>query len=104
MIATIMMSLLFSLNFQASANDVLGRGSYFDWGRGMNGYGYCYEWAYGGGVLNGGNPVPNFECDKVNPSFYSWGRGSNGYTYCYQFAPQGWVLNTGNPVDNSWCR
>lgn len=100
MMATIM-SLLFS--FSAQAHMTTGTGAYFEWGLAPNGYGYCYEWAYGGGVLNNGQPVPNYLCEEVSPPYYSWGRGANGYTYCYQFSPQGWVLNNGSPVNNSWC-
>ena len=100
MIMTIL-SLLLSMSVQA--NNFTGTGAYYEWGRGYNGYGYCYEWAYGGGVLNGGNPVQNSHCDQVNPSYYSWARGNNGYTYCYQFTPQGWAMNNGNPVPNNWC-
>lgn len=100
-----MMKVIFTLLFLvgAGANATTGTGAYYEWGQAPNGYGYCYEWAYGGGVLNGGQPIPYGYCEQVNPSYYSWARGNNGYTYCYQFTPQGWVLNNGAPVNNSWC-
>jgi hypothetical protein len=78
--------------------------SYFDWGRGMNGWGYCYQWTPYGVPMNEGRPVPNFYCERHRPSFYRWAQGQNGYIYCYQFTPDGYVMNEGRPVDNRYCR
>lgn len=77
--------------------------SYFDWGRGQNGWGYCYEWTHHGYVLNGGRPVPNSYCERRRPSQYDWSRGMNGWGYCYQWTPYGVVMNEGQPVPNSYC-
>jgi hypothetical protein len=79
------------------------RGSYFDWSRGNDGWGHCYEWASNGGVLNGGNPVSNSYCEDVNPSRYDWSRGNDGWGYCYQFTPYGDALNSGAAVSNYYC-
>lgn len=78
-------------------------GSYYDWGRGQNGWGYCYEWTYDGAVLNGGRPVANYLCESYRPSNYNWGRGMDGWGYCYQWTPYGVVLNDGRPVSNYSC-
>lgn len=79
-------------------------GSYFDWGRGRDGWGHCYEWTFDGRVLNGGQPVADYQCEMVAPSRYSWGRGMDGYTYCYRVTPNGLVLNQGRPVASYYCR
>lgn len=81
-----------------------GRGSYFDWARGRDGWGYCYEFSYDGYVLNGGQPVSNFQCEQYRPSYYGWGRGRDGFTYCYQFTPYGVPMNQGRNVPNAYCR
>lgn len=80
-----------------------GTGSYYNWGRAQNGWGYCYQWTMDGHVLNGGNPVDNFYCEQRHPSYANWGRAQNGWGYCYQYAPQGYVLNQGQPIPNMSC-
>jgi len=87
----------------ASMDEFTFAGSYYDWGRGQNGWGYCYEWA-NGYVLNSGYPIANYYCEQENPSYFDWGRGMNGYTYCYQWTPYGVAMNEGRPVDNYYCR
>lgn len=81
-----------------------GSGSYFDWGQGQDGWGYCYEWTWNGQVLNGGMPVSNYYCESRSPSYYAWGRGRDGYTYCYQWTPKGHAMNQGQPVSNYYCQ
>ena len=78
-------------------------GSYYDWGRAQNGYGYCYEWTCYGDVLNQGQPVSNYSCEAVRPSYFNWGRAQNGWGYCYQYTPQGLTMNQGQPVSNYSC-
>lgn len=78
-------------------------GSYYDWGRGQNGWGYCYQWSYDGYILNGGQPVPNYLCESTHPSAYNWGRGMDGWGYCYQWTPYGVPMNEGRPVANYSC-
>lgn len=77
--------------------------SHFAWGRGQNGWGYCYEWDYYGNVLNGGYPVASYNCEAVQPSRFDWGRGQNGWGYCYQWTPQGFAMNEGQAVANYSC-
>lgn len=79
------------------------RGSYYDWSRGNDGWGHCYEWASNGGVLNNGNPVSDYYCEQVYPSHYEWGRANDGWGYCYQYTPYGVAMNTGSPVSNYYC-
>ena len=43
------------------------KGSYYDWGKANNGFGYCYKWASNGKVLNQGKPVANFYCENNKP-------------------------------------
>lgn len=112
--------LTFSLLSGAQANDLymteasepgfdlaaLGRpcsGSYYNWGRGRNGFGYCYQYACTGATLNGGQPVSNYSCEAVRPSYVDWGRGQNGWGYCYQYTPYGVSMNEGKPVSNYSC-
>ncbi len=78
-------------------------GSYFDWGTGQNGWGYCYEWASNGEVLNGGRPVGNWLCERENPSYFYWGQAVNGWGYCYQWTPYGVAMNEGRPMANRQC-
>lgn len=79
-------------------------GTYFDWGRGADGTGYCYEFSQSNGqVLNGGRPVPEVNCEKVQPSYFNWGRANNGYGYCFQFTPQHLVMWQGRTVPNHQC-
>ncbi|MGZ3804556.1 MAG: hypothetical protein ACXVB4_10125 [Pseudobdellovibrionaceae bacterium] len=80
-----------------------GYGSYYNWGRGNDGWGHCYEWASNGGVLNNGNPVGDYFCEQRNPSYYNWGTGGDGWGYCYQYTPNGDALNSGSPVGNYYC-
>ena|SRR5665213_447991 len=79
------------------------RGAYYDWGKSQGGWGYCYQWACNGGVLNQGSPVDNALCESNRHSYYSWGRSQAGDTYCYQWTPYGVAMNEGSPVDNSFC-
>jgi hypothetical protein len=78
-------------------------GSYYNWARAQNGYGYCYEFTNDGRVLNGGQPVSDYLCEQVSPPYYAWGRAQNGYTYCYRFV-NGMPMHDGQPVDNAFCR
>lgn len=108
--------MFFVLNSFARASDLsvaasqereatsFSHGSYFDWGRGFDGWGHCYEWTNEGEVLNGGRPMPEELCEASAPSYFSWARGRDGYTYCYRFTPTGLPLNGGAPVPNSLCR
>lgn len=77
--------------------------SYYDWGKGQNGWGYCYQWTNTGAPLNEGKPVDNSYCERENPSQYNWGKGQNGWGYCYQWTPYGVALNQGQPVSNYNC-
>lgn len=79
------------------------RNHYYDWGRGRNGWGYCYHWTRDGRVLNDGRPVSNHFCERRRPSYYNWGRGKNGWGYCYQWTPKGVAMNEGRPVSNYLC-
>lgn len=78
--------------------------TYFDWGRGQNGWGYCYEFTSQGYVLNQGRPVHNANCEAVRPSYFDWGRGMDGYVYCYQWTPYRVAMNEGRPMHPSYCR
>lgn len=78
-------------------------GTYYNWGRGQNGWGYCYEWTCNGYPLNNGLPVANYLCESRSPSRYDWGRGMDGWGYCYQWTPQGIAMNEGQPVTNWNC-
>ncbi|PIS10125.1 MAG: hypothetical protein COT73_11020 [Bdellovibrio sp. CG10_big_fil_rev_8_21_14_0_10_47_8] len=78
-------------------------GDYYDWGRGRDGSGYCYQFTAEGYVLNGGAPVENSLCEAVKPSHPDWGRGRNGYGYCYRFTPSYLVMNQGTPIHNQQC-
>lgn len=78
-------------------------GSYYDWGTGQNGWGYCYQWTNYGQVMNGGQAVANHLCESRNPSFFEWGTGQNGFGYCYQWTPYGVGMNMGQPVANYQC-
>lgn len=77
--------------------------TYFDWARGNNGWGYCYEFDHYG-VLHNGRPVHNINCERVNPSFFNWARGWDGYVYCFQFTPYRHVMNDGRSVHPNNCR
>jgi hypothetical protein len=76
--------------------------TFFDWARGNNGWGYCYEFD-NYGVLNNGRPVHPFNCEQVNPSYFNWARGWDGYVYCFQFTPYNAVMNDGHSVHPSYC-
>lgn len=78
-------------------------GSYYDWERGVDGWGHCYEWTSRREVLNNGRPVSDYLCEQSRPSHYSWGRGNDGWGYCYQYTPYGHALNSGSPVNNYYC-
>ena len=80
-----------------------GGQTYFDWGRGMDGYGYCYQFTWDGYVLNNGAAQPIGFCEQVRPSHFDWGRGNNGFGYCYQFTPQKLVMNRGAAQYNGNC-
>lgn len=79
------------------------RRSYYAWGRAQNGWGYCYEYAHNGAVLNGGRPVANHLCERRSPSYYYWGRAQNGWGYCYQFTANGIPMNEGRSQANFYC-
>jgi hypothetical protein len=78
-------------------------GSHYDWGRGYDGWGYCYEYTNYGVVLNGGAAVGNYLCEATKPSSFDWGRGQNGWGYCYQYTPYGVPMNQGSAQPNSYC-
>lgn len=78
--------------------------SYYDWGRGQDGYGYCYEYDYFGQVMNWGQAQDNWYCERVSPSHYTWGYYSgSSQPYCFQVTPRGDVMNSGYPVANYLC-
>jgi hypothetical protein len=81
----------------------LQAGSYYNWGRGQNGFGYCYQYTSYGSVLNGGRPVANQFCENTKPSYHNWGRGKDGFGYCYQYTPQGLAMYEGRPQSNYFC-
>jgi hypothetical protein len=78
-------------------------GAYYDWGRGNDGTGYCYQFTWDGYVLNGGAAQPNFYCEEIRPSHSDWGRGNDGWGYCYQFTPYDIVMNQGAAISNWTC-
>lgn len=78
-------------------------GSYYNWGRAQNGWGYCYEWTYEGYVLNGGQPVGDYLCESTRPSYYGWGAAQNGWGYCYHYTPDGLAMNNGQAMANYLC-
>ncbi len=80
-----------------------GNNTFFDWGRGNDGTGYCYQFTWDGYVMNGGAAQPNYYCEQVRPSHFDWGRGNNGYGYCYQFTPYNLVMNKGAAQSNMNC-
>lgn len=80
-----------------------GRGSYYDWGLGRDGYGHCYEWNNQRQVLNGGAAQPEFLCEARRPSKHDWGMGQDGFGYCYQYTPYGVVMNQGQPRESYLC-
>lgn len=80
-----------------------GHYGFYDWGRGQNGWGYCYQFDHYGYVMNNGRPVHPMNCERVHPSYFAWGNGMNGYTYCYQWTPYGIVTNEGRPVHPRYC-
>lgn len=89
-------------NLSSTKDHHPGYYTYFDWARGNNGWGYCYEFDdYG--VLHGGRPVRNFNCERVNPSHFAWGRGFDGYVYCYQWTPYRHIMNDGYAVHPRYC-
>lgn len=77
---------------------------YYDWGRGHNGFGYCYAFDKNGNVLYWGKPQPDVYCERVKSSHFAWARSWNGYIYCYQFTPYLAVMNNGYPVHPGYCR
>jgi hypothetical protein len=79
------------------------RGTYFDWERGNDGWGHCYEWTTHREVLNNGNPIEDFFCEENYPSHFRWDKGLDGWGYCYQYSPNGYVLNYGAPIPNNYC-
>lgn len=78
-------------------------GAYYDWGRGRDGTGYCYQFTSQGYVLNGGYPVDEQLCESIKPSHFNWARGQNGYGYCYQFTPDELVMQQGRPQQVEKC-
>jgi hypothetical protein len=78
-------------------------GLFYNWGRGIDGTGYCYQFFANGVVANYGHPVPYAWCEAVQPSYFTWVRGYDGFNYCYQLTPQGLVLNQGRFVAPIYC-
>lgn len=78
--------------------------TYFDWGVGRDGYGYCYEWIRPGIPANNGMAQPNQFCERVRPSYFDWSRAQNGRIYCFQFTPYNVMMNQGAPVPDYYCR
>ena len=76
----------------------------YDWGRGQNGFGYCYAFDRYGNVLYWGQPQPNINCERVRRSHFNWGRSWDGRIYCYQWTPYLAVMNDGRPVHPGYCR
>jgi len=76
---------------------------FYDWGRGQNGWGYCYQFDSHGYVMNLGRPVNNRMCERYNPSYYSWAHATNGYVYCFQFTPYSVVMNEVRSVHPRFC-
>jgi hypothetical protein len=106
MMQNFLMGLLIAFSFSWAQADNHHPGypdSFFDWGRGNDGTGYCFEFSYDGYVLNGGHPVPENLCESRNPSHFEWGQASNGFGYCFQFTPNHLVLWQGRPVSNMQC-
>lgn len=91
------------VSFNAYDAGMACTGSYYNWGKAQNGWGYCYEYTCAGDVLNQGQPVSNYMCESVRPSYYNWGRAQNGWGYCYQYTPYGVTMNKGMPVSNYSC-
>ncbi|MEK6553656.1 MAG: hypothetical protein AABZ31_00305 [Bdellovibrionota bacterium] len=81
----------------ATESGIAPRGSYFDWGQGQDGFGYCYEWTRDGRVLNGGMPVADYNCEARRPAHYTWHRSVSGWGNCYRFTPSGLVMDRGQP-------
>lgn len=76
--------------------------TFFDWGQGQNGWGYCYEFDKRGYVLHNGRPVSAVGCQN-NPSYYDWGSPFEDYRECYQWTPYNIKMNDGYPVDRRFC-
>ncbi len=76
---------------------------FFDWGRGNDGTGYCFEFDSAGYVMNQGRPVPENRCEAIVPTHFEWGQATNGFGYCFQFTPSHLVLWQGRPVNNQQC-
>lgn len=88
---------------ESFVENLIQAATYFNWGKGQNGWGYCYEWTKQGYVLHGGQPQPNYYCEQVRPSYFYWGQGQNGWGYCYQYTPYGVAMNEGRPQSNYYC-
>lgn len=79
-------------------------GAHYDWGRGRDGTGYCYQFTNQGDVLNGGYPVAEANCEAVRPSKADWGWDRRtGFGYCYQFTPDNLVMYQGRPQNYDIC-
>lgn len=76
---------------------------FYDFARGMNGYGYCYSFDAHKEVLNGGRPVANANCN-LSKTYYDFGVAPNGVRACYQWSPYQQVLNDGKWLDPLLCR
>ena len=97
-------SVISSMRYNDYHNQTLMRkGSYYDWGKAVNGFGYCYKWASNGKVLNQGQPVENRLCERRMRSNPKWGKAVNGWGYCYRYTPYGVVMNEGQPIENRFC-
>ncbi len=78
--------------------------TYYNWGQGSNGYGYCFLYAWDGSPADQGYPQANQYCERVRPSHFAWGQGQNGLAHCYQVTPYNAVMNEGRAVDPSYCQ
>ncbi len=75
---------------------------WYDWGRGADGYGYCYLFDEGG-VLNDGKAVQDFMCDLTKTT-YKYATMKNGSQACMQWTPYGHAINKGKTLDPVLCR
>jgi hypothetical protein len=76
---------------------------FFDFGRGENGYGYCYQFDANMQVMNKGMPVADFNCD-LTKSYYGWALHPDGELYCHRWTPYKHIMNKGQIVDAILCR
>ena len=75
---------------------------FYDWGRGADGYGYCYLFD-DSGVMNNGKAVGNFMCDMTKTR-YEFMPKKDGSQACYQVTPYGHIMDQGLELDPVRCR